>query len=636
MYKNYYRLLPYFQRLWLKISLGIVLTMISSVFEGASITMLYPVIDKVFMAPVGAEPESRGIGEMTTVVGQSLTDLADEVKARFGRDDWLNDVQGLAKQRWDILMTEFSRRDVLSFLCVIALIIIIAKSIVSFLSAWVFVDVGQRMITNLRNALYEHLQQFSFAFFDRQRSGELISRMINDVQIINNFSIKNVVNLVRDLSSVVIFLFIAFMVSVRLSLIVFIFFPPIFLLVGRVVNSLRRHSKRSQQKIADLTFILQETFSSIRIVKAFAMEEYEVDRFKRDNNRYRQAITKLQRNSAVIRPLSDVMATIVGVALLWYGGMQIIDASTAITTGQFFVFLGALFSTMKPIKSIGKTMGDLKQGVAAVERVLELFDTPLDIAEAAHPLEINTLKTTIRFDHVSFAYNLESEVLTDINFEVKKGEIVALVGPSGAGKTTLVDLLPRFYDPTNGAILIDGIDIRQLSLKSLRRLMGIVTQETVLFNDTIFNNITYGLKEIDREQVYEVARAANAHQFIMDFPRGYDAMVGERGVMLSGGQRQRLTIARALLKNPPILIFDEATSSLDSESEYLVQEAIDRLMENRTVFVIAHRLSTIQHADLILVLADGRIVERGAHAELISQAGLYARLSHRQFRLEND
>ena len=636
MIKSYISLFPFFKNLWLKIFIGLIFIFIGSLFEGISITMLYPVVDKVFMVSQQDEPESKGVKAFTHQLLNSFAAVRKNIPLDFKEKDWEKTAKKQLSDQWDLLMKNFSRMDVLNFLCLFAIFIAITKNVFDFITQTIFVVISQHVIANLRNALYIHLQQYSYSFFNKQRSGDLISRVINDVEIINNVSIKNVVNLLRDLSSVVVFLFIACMVSFRLTLIVFVFFPPFFLLVGRVLHALKKHSRQTQEKIADLTFILQETISSIRIVKAFAMEDYEIDRFKKDNNRYRKSITRLRRTTAMIRPLSDIMAMLVGIALLWYGGKLTITHASGLTVGQFFVFLGALFSSMKPIKTIGSNLGDLKRGVAAVDRVMEIFATPIDIKEIDKPIEITRFNDEIKFNQVNFSYKTDTQVLHQINFQVKKGEIIALVGPSGAGKTTIVDLLPRFYDPTGGEISIDGIPLTHLKLKSLRNLMGIVTQETILFNDTIFNNIAYGKKNIDPEVVYEAARAANAHQFISEFSDGYQTMIGERGVMLSGGQRQRLAIARALMKNPDILIFDEATSALDSESEYLVQEAIDKLMKNRTVFVIAHRLSTIKHADKILVINEGRIVETGQHAELVASGGLYARLSQRQFELNSN
>ncbi|OQY27354.1 MAG: hypothetical protein B6244_10860 [Candidatus Cloacimonetes bacterium 4572_55] len=628
--KEYVRLLPYLRSLWLKIWMGFFLILLGSLFDGASVTMLYPVIDKVFTAPVAEEPNSRGIKPIFSEASHRTGLFIRDARYAAGQDNQFEKIREIANTHWLEFMRQFSRKDVLLFLCVIAVVIVLAKNVINLAQSIIFIDVGQRMIEEIRNSLYRCLQKFSLSFFSARRSGDLISRLINDVEVVNAFSVTNIVKLFRDFSNVVIFLIIAFIVSVRLSLVVFIFFPPVFLLVAKIVNAIKEYSRHSQRKIADLTFIIQETLSSIRIVKGFAMEDYEIQRFEKDNKHYRKELTWMKFYGALIRPLSDTISMAVGVSLLWYGGGAIIDAESPITAGQFFVFLGALFSTMKPIKSIGRTIGELKRGTAAVERLLEIFDAPLDISESPDAIELKVVNKIIRFDRVSFSYNPETEVLKDISFTAKQGQITALVGPSGAGKTTLVDIIPRFYDVTQGAISIDGTDIRRVTLKSLRRLMGIVSQDTILFNDTVFNNIAYGVKDIDPEKVYDASRAANAHNFVTKFPQSYQTMIGERGVNLSGGQRQRLAIARALLKNPPILIFDEATSALDSESEYLVQEAIDRLMENRTVFVIAHRLSTIRHADLILVIQDGRIAERGNHEELMARQGLYCKLTKMQ------
>ncbi len=630
--KEYRLLLPYLKPQWLLITFGLALIFMSASFEGLSIAMLYPVIDKVFNAGITTDPPSQGAWLLLIACGQAGKVIVQEALALPRDLQWVAQIKHIANTQWLLLMQNFSRRDVLLFLCQIAMVVVLLQNSLDYLRGQIFVAIGQRMISEMRLDLYRHLQKFSLAFFNRQKSGDLISRLINDVEMLNNFSVKNVAKLIKDVASVVIFLTVAFIVSARLTLMVILFLPPIFLIVGRVLQRLRSHSRKSLQKIADLTYIIQETLSSIRIVKAFAMEDYEIARFKAENERYRKAIIRVNRNANLIRPLSTTMANIVAITLLWYGGSTLIEQISTISTGQFFVFLGALFSTIKPIKEIGQTLGDMKRGGVAIERFSEMMAREVDIQEIPNPKQVDTVRDHVRFERAGFAYTPDTPVLSDISFRANKGEVTAVVGPSGAGKSTLVDLIPRFYDVTAGAIYIDDINIRELSLKSVRNLMGIVTQETILFNDTIFNNIAYGVKNTDPERVYTAAKAANAHKFITEFKDGYETSIGERGVRLSGGQRQRLAIARALFKNPPILIFDEATSALDSESEQLVQEAIDRLMENRTVFVIAHRLSTIRHADRILVIDQGRLVDQGRHDELMARDGLYRKLCEMQFR----
>ncbi|MDZ7261558.1 MAG: ABC transporter ATP-binding protein/permease, partial [candidate division KSB1 bacterium] len=393
-----------------------------------------------------------------------------------------------------------------------------------------------------------------------------------------------------------------------------------------------RDSARMQERLADMTSILQEALYGIRVVKAFAMEHFEIDKFKRQNRIFRDTLTHMARIRNLSPCLTEYVGVIVGVIVLYFGGREVLGTDSSLSPGGFILFLGALFSLMQPLKFLGQVHNSLKEGIVAAQRVFTVLDTPPAIKDNPDAVALERFEDSIRFNNVSFSYNETMEVLQDISLVVKKGQVLALVGPSGGGKSTLIDLLVRFYDPTEGSIEIDGHDIRTLTLTSLRHLMGIVTQETILFNDTIWNNIAYGKLGASEEEVIRAAKAANAHEFISKMPLGYQTVIGDRGVKLSGGQRQRLAIARAILKNPPILIFDEATSSLDTQSELLVQEAIERLLAGRTSFVIAQRLSTVQHADHIVVLNNGKIVQQGVHKELIIQEGLYKQLYEMQFK----
>jgi ATP-binding cassette, subfamily B, bacterial MsbA len=396
---------------------------------------------------------------------------------------------------------------------------------------------------------------------------------------------------------------------------------------------LRRHSAIIQAKMGDITSILQETISGVKIVKAFGMEPYENVKFKRETNNFFRMMLRIARVRNATSPLTEFLSVIVGVVIIYYGGVLVLVDQT-LSAAQFLGFLFAIFQLMPPIKELSGVNNRIQESSAAADRVFEIIDTQPEIEDRPGAMVKKVFNESVEFDNVSFRYEDASEpVLSEISFRVSKGEVLALVGPSGGGKSTLVDLIPRFFDPTEGRILIDDTDIRDINIASLRNLMGIVTQETFLFNETIASNIAYGLKDFPLENVIEAAKTANAHNFIMNMPDGYNTIIGERGVKLSGGQRQRLSIARALLKNPEIMIFDEATSALDNESEILVQEAIERLMENRTTIVIAHRLSTIRNATRILVLENGKIVQAGRHEELLSdRSGLYLKFYEMQFR----
>ena len=489
--------------------------------------------------------------------------------------------------------------------------------------------VEQGIIKHFRDRIYEHLHTLSLSYFHRHQTGHLISRVMNDVTILNEAVNASLIHLLRNPLMVVVYLGILLVLSWKLTLAVLVVFPFGGRLIALIGKKLRKHSLRSQERIADITSVLEETLFGIRVVKAFAMERFEIEKFRKATEHFRRSATKLRRIRRLASPTTEFMGAAIGVMILWIGGRQVLIGGS-LAPEEFMAFLTTMFLMMQPLKSLGNVYSRIKVGIAAGERIFEVLDTPPKLCERKHARAMDTLREDICYRNVWFAYNSEP-VLQDIDLRVKVGEVLAIVGPSGAGKSTLVDLLPRFYDPTQGVITIDGVDLRDLRIADLRRLMGVVTQETILFNDAVRNNIAYGHPEIEDKQIITAAQAANAHDFILDLPQGYETVIGDRGVKLSGGQRQRLSIARAILKNPPILIFDEATSALDSEAEQLVQEAIEHLMQGRTAFVIAHRLSTIQNAHRIIVMDEGRIVQEGTHEALINQKGLYRKLYQMQF-----
>jgi subfamily B ATP-binding cassette protein MsbA len=422
-------------------------------------------------------------------------------------------------------------------------------------------------------------------------------------------------------------------ISLHLTLFSFVILPVSIGIIGWIGLKLRKQSGILQSKMADITNILQETISGVKIVKAFGMEDYENRKFKKETYKFFKLSLRMVRVRNAAAPITEFLSVIVGVVIIFYGG-QLVLLEESMRASEFLTFLFAIFQLMPPIKELSSVNNRIQESSAAADRVFEILDTEPNIKSEPDAIGKKEFNDKIKFVNVGYRYeDSEEDVLTNISFEVKRGDIIAFVGSSGAGKTTLVDLIPRFYDPTIGHIEIDGLDIRKIKLDDLRRMMGIVTQETVLFNETVANNIAYGLDDFKLDDVIEAAKAANAHNFILNLPKSYNTIIGERGTKLSGGQRQRISIARALLKNPPIMIFDEATSALDNESEILVQEAIDRLMYQRTTFVIAHRLSTIRNATRILVLDKGKIVQDGKHEDLIKDStGIYKRLYEMQFR----
>ena len=528
------------------------------------------------------------------------------------------------------LILRDTAKETLQVLCVSILIIFLLKNVFLYLKNITLTIVQFRLITELRNKLYIHFHKLSLSFFNQHKSGELTSIVVNDVANMRQALTIGFQRIFVEPINIIAFTALLFIISWKLALIAITIIPLAGLVIVNISRSIRRKSRRTAVKIAGITNILTETLTSMRVVKAFAMEDYEVDRFSNETRNYYNLIFRRARLRSLAPPITETMGVIIGVALLWVGGTEVLNAQ-GLTSEDFIRFILIMFSGLQPIRSLSNVFAEIQVGAASAERVFVILDNPPTIVDEFDAVIIDTFEDKIQINDVSFKYESEDIVLKNISFEIEKGSAVALVGSSGAGKSTLADLIPRFYDVNQGAIEIDGQDIRHVTLNSLRRLMGIVTQETILFNDTIKANIAYGQKDVDDKQVIAAATAANALEFIEELPEGLNTVIGEKGVKLSGGQRQRLAIARAIMKNPPILILDEATSALDTESERLVQEALGTLMTDRTVLVIAHRLSTVTNADKIIVLEKGQIKEMGTHDELIQKNGLYSNLYNVQF-----
>ncbi|MEK6694246.1 MAG: lipid A export permease/ATP-binding protein MsbA [Nitrospirota bacterium] len=507
----------------------------------------------------------------------------------------------------------------------------VLKGICGYGQSYLMIFVGSRVVTDIRQQLFGHLMRLPIGFHLKNPSSRMLSRVINDVNWIQNAVSGVLKDLFQQSLTFLVLLGVILYQNWRLALFSILVIPLSAYPMVRFGNQLRKIATAGQERTADMSTALQETLTGVRIVKGFTREDAEGRRFAGFNEAYFRTNMKSTQVSSITSPVLEVVG-IIGVAgIIWYGGSQVIQG--AMTPGTFFSFLTAVFLMYTPIKRLASANNTIQQALAAADRVFTVLDVPTEAARDTGTRSLDGVRSAIALHGVSFRYEgVEAWALTDISLTVKPGEVLALVGSSGAGKTTLINLIPRFHDPTTGAILIDGVDLREIRLAALRRQIGIVSQETLLFDDTVGNNIAYGKDEATEEAITDAARAAFAHDFIMKLPNGYETLIGENGVRLSGGERQRLAIARALLRNPPILILDEATSSLDTESERMVQMALANLMKGRTTFVIAHRLSTVQRADRIAVLAGGRLVEIGRHEELLAKAGVYHRLHQMQFQ----
>jgi subfamily B ATP-binding cassette protein MsbA len=602
--KTYFRLLSFAKPIEKFAIPYIIFTVLYVIFSTSVIVLIGPLLNTLFNID----------GQAAKTAGQILQKP----------DQWL-DASGWFKYYLQYFLKYYDRWTALKFVCAVIVTSVIIGNFFRYLSQRIMENLRVHTLLNLRRTVFNNVMNLHLGYFNNERKGDILTKVASDVQVVQ-FSVTSTLQVVfKEPFQLIAFLVALFLISVKLTLISLLVIPISGFIISRIVKRLKAQAIAGQESYSNMISYLDEALSGIKIVKAFNATDFTKDRFNDENKRYSKISMSIARRQQLASPVSETLSIMMVSFILLYGGYMIFNKTSNLDPGKFVAYIALFSQLMRPAKAITDSFSNIHSGIAAGERVLALIDEKPLITDAPNAVAINGFNDAIRFENVSFAYQ-EKQVLSKINITVPKGKTVALVGPSGGGKSTLMDLIPRFMDPQEGVITVDGKDIKYVTAHSLRALMGVVNQESVLFNDSIYNNIAFGKENAQPAEVETAARIANAHNFILETEKGYDTNVGDRGAKLSGGQRQRICIARAVLNNPPIMLLDEATSALDTESEKLVQDALNNLMKNRTSLVIAHRLSTIQNADVIIVLENGKVAEQGTHHELIKHNGLYKKL----------
>lgn len=606
---TYLRILSYARPFRRFIPIYVIYTLLAIVFGLLNFTLLKPLFDVIF--------EQSGPVDFSKYL--------EKPEFSFSIEYFLHIFNFYFLQ----ISNEFGKFGTLVYVCIMIVISVFLANLFTYLSGVVLAKVRAEVIKKMRMDIFDHVAQMHIGYFSNERKGDLMSKMTNDIQEVENSIVQSLRVVFREPATIILYFAVLFFMSVKLTLFTILIIPISGAIIGGITKRLKKKAVESQESLGRIVNILDETISGMRVIKAFGAKKYISKKFDQETEYYSDVNISMAKKNELASPISQFMGVSVVAGILVYGGSLVLNNTSDLSASDFITYIIIFTQVLNPAKEISRATTVIQRGLASAERIFKVVDTESEIQNAPQPRAILSFTDQLTFENVSFGYEKE-DVLKNISINLQKGKTIALVGPSGGGKSTIADLVPRFYDPTEGQISIDGINLRALELGQLRSLMGIVTQESILFNDTVFNNIAFGLEGISEGKVIEAATIANAHDFIVQLENGYQTSIGERGSKLSGGQRQRLSIARAVLKNPPILILDEATSALDSESELLVQEALTKLMTNRTTLVIAHRLSTIQHADEILVIQSGQIVQRGTHQELMLEEGIYKKLSTMQ------